>query len=100
MPYKYIVLALKLLSMSVANPCHDHGEVRNHDSCIVLALLTHTQSLQNDLLSPLKHVLCLLDQGVYHFMVFVNNLMTFSSHEVLQYHFLGEKILFIAYKNF
>lgn len=67
---------------------------------VVLALLTHAQSLQNDFLNPLKHVLCLLDQAVYHSTVFVNNSMTASSHEVLQYHFLGENILFIAYKNF
>lgn len=76
--YKFIMVT-KLLSMSVAEPLPNHKEVRNHDPGIVLVLLTHSLSLQNDLLGLFKPVVYLsvsqyvillpfnqFDDNVYH----------------------------------
>lgn len=72
-------MVIKLLSMSVTEPLLNHKELRNHDPCIVLVLLAHTLSLQNDFLS----LLCTSWSVNISFYCLLISLMTTSNYLVL-----------------
>lgn len=84
--------------MCMAELLLNHKEVRNHDPCLVLALLTHSPSLQNLLLDPFTPVLYLLVSQ--YIILLCNQFDDNFSYSVLHCHFLGKNILFIAYGNF
>lgn len=65
--------------MSVKEPLLNHKELRNHDPCMVLVLLTHTLSLQNDFLN----LSCTSWSVSISFYCLLISLITTSSYLVL-----------------